>query len=714
MFAFAMHTRFPHRDLRSPGGPARRILARAAAAACVITGIWAASASPASATVASAGPAVASQGVAGPASASPAAAGLGRPAAARAAGTSRPGPAFSHLLVVTDLADAGPGSLRAAITAADATPPGTSTLIDFNVAGTITLASRLPAIKRPMKVNGTSAPMYRTGGPPVVEIDCDSHGGLHFGAGSAGSQLLGLAVDNSSGNGVTLRAGSITLNDNYIGLDLHGSASGNHGDGVYVSAASSDNFIGQNDSGDQGVVANVISGNGGSGIVLAGSSGNVVVANRIGTSPAGQSRIGNGGDGIAITRRSDGNEIGGREFVDSATGKANNPTGNKGQVPPVFVVPPLGNLISGNASDGVLIDSGSRNNVLNGNFVGTTVNGDAAIGNAGDGVWIRRADGNSLTGCRFVNNPFVYYNVLSGNGQNGLRVTDSDKVLVQGNFFGIGANNTAIVANRLDGIRVDGRSANTQVGGVIPLGNVSAGNGRNGIEVAGRARGFITFNTFGGLLAFKGAAPNGRDGLLITSTGGDNLARTNVFSGNRGNGIELAGRARGVTIDPDIAGLTTSGDAVLPNGGDGVLIHGAAHGNVVGGSRRSVIPQNTFSGNKGYGLAITGRAHGNRVFSSFIGTEIFGVSALGNQKGGILVGGRAYRNSIGQRGRRPANLISGNTGNGVRLGPGSHFIRVINNFIGLNRLGRSLPNTGRAIVNSGRANLIRRNRYRPI
>ena len=200
MFAFTMHTRFPHRDLRSPGGPARRILARAAAAACVITGIWAAGASPASATVASAGPAVASQGVAGPASASPAAAGLGRPPAARAAGTSRPGPAFSHLLVVTDLADAGPGSLRAAITAADARPPGTSTLIDFNVAGTITLASRLPAIKRPMKVNGTSAPVYRTGGPPVVEIDCDSHGGLHFGAGSAGSQLLGLAVDNSSGN----------------------------------------------------------------------------------------------------------------------------------------------------------------------------------------------------------------------------------------------------------------------------------------------------------------------------------------------------------------------------------------------------------------------------------------------------------------------------------------------------------------------------------
>ena len=115
---------------------------------------------------------------------------------------------------------------------------------------------------------------------------------------------------------------------------------------------------------------------------------------------------------------------------------------------------------------------------------------------------------------------------------------------------------------------------------MIPLGNVSAGNGRNGIEVAGTASGFTTFNTFGGLLAFKGAAPNGRDGLLITSTGGDNLVRTNVFSGNRGNGIELGGNASGVTVDPDIAGLNTNGNGPLPNGGDGLRIDGTAHGNI--------------------------------------------------------------------------------------------------------------------------------------
>ena len=360
-----------------------------------------------------------------------------------------------------------------------------------------------------------------------------------------------------------------------------------------------------------------------------------------------------------------------------------------------------------------MIDTGSQDNVLEGNFVGTTVNGNAAIGNAGDGVWINGANNNSLTGCKFINNPFVYYNVMSGNGRDGLRITSSANTLVQGNFFGIGANNTATVSNRLDGIRVDGSSANTQVGGVIPLGNVSSGNGLNGIEVRGTASGFVTFNTFAGLLAFKGAAPNGNDGLLVTSTGGDNLARTNVFSGNERNGIELAGNASGVTIDPVIAGLTTNGDAALANGGDGLLIDDTAHHNVIGGSLRSVIPQNTFSGNVGYGLAIVGKAHNNRLFGSFIGTMIGGMKALGNQKGGILVGGAARRNFIGDASSNPANLISGNTGNGVTLRKRTRNNRVVNNYIGLDRIGRYLRNTGHAVVNRGRRNTIRGNRHRP-
>ena len=69
-----------------------------------------------------------------------------------------------------------------------------------------------------------------------------------FAAGSDGSQLLGLAVDHASGNGVTLGAGSVTLNGNYIGLNLAGAAAGNGAAGVYISAASARDLIGPNSS----------------------------------------------------------------------------------------------------------------------------------------------------------------------------------------------------------------------------------------------------------------------------------------------------------------------------------------------------------------------------------------------------------------------------------------------------------------------------------
>ncbi len=642
-----------------------------------------------------------------------AASGVVAAAAATAAAATRPGlhsnppPAYARTLTVTRLSDAGPGSLRAAITTANTSLPGRPALIRFAVRGTITLSSDLPEISRYVTIDGATAPGYAHGAP-VVEIDCHGQTGLDFAPGSSGSRLLALAVDNAVGDGVTLEASNITLDGNYIGLNLAGAAFGNHGDGVFVSRSSIGNTIGENPALKSGAVSNVISGNQGNGITL--GSLNTVQDNRIGTNPAGTAGIPNRDNGIRIVGRSYANEIGGTAFVDSATGQANNPTGSKGTVTPVFVVPPLGNLISSNGFNGVLIDDGAGHNQLNGNFIGTTANGDASLGNGANGVWIDSANYNSLVGCKFVNNPFVYYNVISGNKQNGLRVTNAKGTVVQGNFFGTGANNSAIVRNRLDGILVEGSSTDTQVGGVIPLGNVSAGNGRNGIEVTGTASGFTTFNTFGGLLAFKGAAPNGRDGLLITATGGNNLVRTNVFSGNRRNGIELGGNASGVTVDPDIAGLTTKGNAVLPNGGDGLRIDGTAHGNVIGGSLRSVIPQDTFSGNAGYGVAISAGAHDNQVFTSFIGTELLGVSALGNQKGGVLLTGHAHANVIGAINLRPANLISGNTGIGVLLRAGTTRNLVINNYIGLGRRGHRLPNTGRPVVNNGSGNIIRGNR----
>jgi parallel beta-helix repeat protein len=609
--------------------------------------------------------------------------------------------------VVTTVSDSGAGSLRAAILAVNTQGPTAYSAITFTVSGTITLASSLPAISAKVKLDATTAPSY-AGTTPVVELNANQNAGLVFAAGSAGSQLLGLAVDNASGNGVTLNAGYITLNRNYIGLNLAGAAFANAGDGVYVASTSSNDLIGLNASGAAGVVANVISGNTGNGLSLHGSSGNTVVANRIGTNVAGAAAIGNGMNGIWITAGSNNNEIGGTAFTDTATGNVNNPTGNKGTVTPVFVVPPLGNLVSGNGQTGILIDTNSQSNALNGNFVGTTANGDAALGNAADGVWINGGADNSLVGCQFVNNPFVYYNVVDGNGANGLHITSTSLTIVQGNFFGISANNSVAVKNVGDGILVDGASTGTVVGGVIPLGNVSAGNGLNGIEVTGTSSGFISFNTFAGIEAFGVAVPNGNDGILISATGGNQTLQTNVVSGNLNNGIELAGNASGVTIEPDIIGLNTGGTAAVPNGNDGILIGGMAHGNVIGGYTVSVIPQNTISGNGGYGIAIIGQANGNQIIDSFIGTNVAGEAAVmaatyqGNKLGGVYIGGTSTNDIIGGSGGSPTqptrNVISGNTGNGVTLAAGTSSIQVVGNLVGVDRTGmNAVPNLGVAI-----------------
>ncbi|HXM07853.1 MAG TPA: hypothetical protein VN936_10330, partial [Candidatus Acidoferrum sp.] len=201
---------------------------------------------------------------------------------------------------------------------------------------------------------------------------------------------------------------------------------------------------------------------------------------------------------------------------------------------------------------------------------------------------------------------------------------------------------------------------------------------------------------------FKGAAPNGNDGVLITSTGGSQTVRTNVLSGNMKNGLEIGGDASGVLVGPNIMGLSTNGQSLLPNGTDGLRIDGTAHGNTIGNYYQSVIPQNTFSGNLGYGIDIFQGAHDNEIFNGVVGANVLATVALGNQKGGIFVGKFASHNYFGGKTtdqRKPRkNIISGNIGNGITLGNGSSYTSLIDNWIGLDGGGGSLPNSGQAIV----------------
>jgi trimeric autotransporter adhesin len=455
-------------------------------------------------------------------------------------------------------------------------------------------------------------------------------------------------------------------------------------------------------------LSNVISGNRGNGVSISGSNANRIAMNYIGTNPIGgpTAGFGNGANGVLVTGASSGNIIGGQ-----ATG-INNPTGSKNPANAVFQRPPQGNLISGNSGYGVLINGASVGNLLSGNFIGTGADGISALGNALDGVAIVSSDNNSLLGCTLYENPFVFYNVIAGNGGNGLSITNSNNVTVQANFLGMGADNATSVPNQGNGLLVAGTSLNTQVGGVIPLGNVISGNTLNGILVRDQASGFISFNTFGGIAAFQTfASPNQLDGILITSTGGNNTVRTCIISGNNGNGIEIGGNATGVQITDTAAGTNTAISAAIPNLGSGIVIRGGAHGNAVGGFQPSVEPNVFASGNRRYGIAVMDRAHNNTIFHSSVGlgTSITGnFPLIPNGAGGILLDTGTSATIIGGKALPLQNMIESNAAAGLAI-YGSTLNQVLNNLIehnnavGLYAVGvcTGTSVTGNTILNNG-------------
>jgi hypothetical protein len=427
-------------------------------------------------------------------------------------------------------------------------------------------------------------------------------------------------------------------------------------------------------------LSNVISGNRGHGVAITGGSDNVVAMNLIGSAFSGQAAVPNQGNGILVTGGASDTLIGG-----IASG-GNDPTAG------VFVRPPQGNLISGNRSNGVLVTGGATGTVLSGNFVGTTASGNSALGNGADGVAVVGARETSLVGTTFRQNPFVFYNVLSGNVGNGLRITNSTDTTVQANFTGVGADNATVVANGGDGILANGTSSGILAGGPIPLGNVTSGNNRHGIEIAGKATGFVSFNNFVGMVAFGGAAPNRLNGIQITSTGGNNVVRTCLVAGNLGNGIVLGGNATGVTIEDTAAGTNSAISAAIPNYGSGILITGNAQGNAIGGFQPSIETKVHLSGNLRYGIEITGKARNNRIFNAVVGAGFVAADPIPNALGGIYIGQGTSGTIVGGMQPFMANRVLYNGGAGITIA-GSRGNRIVGNEIRAN-VGDGITMTG--------------------
>ncbi len=198
-------------------------------------------------------------------------------------------------------------SLREAILAANNTA-GVDT-INFNIAGTgiqtINLASALPSITDGLVINGYSQAgatvnSATVGNNAVLNIVLSGTGagasasGLTLAAGSGGSTIQGLVIENFAQSGISVSSAGNTIVGNFIGVGANGATPAGNGYGIFVTGGSG-NTIG----GTTAASTNIIAFNGGDGVSITGSV--------TGTSILGNAIYGN--NGLAIDLGDDGTTI---------------------------------------------------------------------------------------------------------------------------------------------------------------------------------------------------------------------------------------------------------------------------------------------------------------------------------------------------------------------------------------------------------------------
>ena len=512
---------------------------------------------------------------------------------------------------VTNTADSGAGSLRAAITNLNADNSTDADSIVFNLdpgVQTIAPTSPLPAITRQVAI--TAAPA--ADGTPRVVLDGSKAGvgsnGLAL-TGGTGSSINGLAIVNfkadangGGGRGILLSdGGGDNLGVNYLGVlpaDT-GTARGNY---VGVEIRSANNTVGTTAGGP----AAIISGNTAEGILIDGAAAtnNTVVGSIIGADVQGTRSVGNG-RGVVIDSASN-NSIGG-------------------------TTPAARNLISGNvattagaAGIGVNITGTSSDNRIEGNYIGVIADGTAALAN-GIGIALGTPQGpNSAPSTDAISTTTIggtvggAGNLISGNsfGIYGVNVTKS---VIAGNLVGTNAAGTAAIGN---GYGMFLGASTTTIGGTTPAArNVISGSylsangtGGAGIYLVGssdQVQGNFVGTDITGTLALPNAV--GMSLHVLNSTiGGTVPGSGNVIAGNLDSGIDIDSNP-GNSIQGNLIGDANGkiGPGGIGNGGSGIhvfLAPGIAGGvqnldDVIGGT--DLGAGNAILGNTGDGIAVT-------------------------------------------------------------------------------------------------------------
>jgi hypothetical protein len=479
----------------------------------------------------------------------------------------------------------------------------------------------------------------------------------------------GNLISGNSGDGVLLdsTATAEEMWGNYIGIKLYGDVSqANSGNGVEVKG--SGNTIGGN-SGTNSNVRNFISGNSGDGVLIdSGATGNQVQGDWIGANTAGTAALANS-IGVEVVGNS--NTIGG-----TAGG--------------------VGNVISGNKGDGVLLDSTGAGNVIQGSFVGTDYTGQKALANSGNGIEIQ-GTGNTVSAG----------NILAGNSKDGVLIGSSASgTLVQGNYLGLNALGAAL-ANGGNGIEVAGNS-NTVGGTVTAARNIISGNGKDGVLIDSASGNQVLGNYIGTNIGGITSVANSIGVEIAGSSntiGGSASGALNLISGNTNDGVKIDSGASANLVEDSAIGVNVYENAVVGNSGNGIEV--AGNNNTVGASW--AVAPNVISGNSNDGVFLDSGSSGNQVLGNYIGTNDAGTAAVAN-KVGIEDGGSS--NTIGGSVLGARNVISGNSSDGVLLDSSASAESMWGNYIGTDVSGgTALANGTNGVEVQGTGNTIGGNPY---
>lgn len=271
--------------------------------------------------------------------------------------------------------------------------------------------------------------------------------------------------------------------------------------------------------------------------ILVESNSNVIACNHIGINAAGTTEQPNGDDGITIT--GDSNRVGAFNFVSDR------------------------NVISGNDGAGVSLESGSDDNKVRGNYIGTDASGTSAVAN-NHGVNIAGASSNAVIG----GSTDTRRNVIAGNDMHGIRIVGSsfDNTII-GNYIGVDRTGSADLGNGDSGVSISNSNAN--IVGTSDTGerNIISGNNDYGVFLLDAHSTTIDGNYIG--TDVTGSADVGNtlagirneesDSLLI---GGFDQEDGNIIAGNDRTGIVLINGTVVQQIFNNRIGMGANGEAI--------------------------------------------------------------------------------------------------------------------------------------------------------